>query len=105
MFWGRTMKLDEDTLKNLLTYSMYLHRRTREMVNATADNAIGLYTPEGLFVPELNPTLLEITQMIDAFEEGNRESFEMLDKYIEAKVDEARHARIMATHPALRLVT
>jgi len=29
----------------------------------------------------------------------------MLDKYIEAKVDEARHARVMATHPALRLVT
>ena len=41
------MKLDEDTLKNLLTYSMYLHRRTREMVSASADNAIGLYTPEG----------------------------------------------------------
>ena len=43
--------------------------------------------------------------MIDAFEKGNRESFEMLDKYIEAKVDEARHARVMATHPALQLVT
>ena len=66
------MKLDEDTLKNLLTYSMYLHRRTREMVIASADSAVGLYTPEGLFVPELNPTLLEITQMIDAFEKGNR---------------------------------
>jgi hypothetical protein len=105
MFWGHTMTLDEDTLKNLLTYSMYLHRRTREMVIASADNAVGLYTPEGLFVPELNPTLLEITQMIDAFEKGNRESFEMLDKYIEAKVDDARHARIMATHPVLRLVT